>query len=100
MIPYFGKNLCSIAQEIRYTLVNVIAFSIFQLKLKTFVRITVAVHKSSSPLRSSGIMKGKVTSSLKPPLTKNSSEVGYWKLNKMPGSGGCLRQKKLIGYLR
>ena len=31
-------------------------------------------------------MKGKITDSLKPSLTKKPSEVGYWKLNEMPGS--------------
>ena len=40
-------------------------------------------------------MKGKLTNSLKPPLTKRPSEVGYWELNEMTGSGGTLRQKKL-----
>ena len=54
-------------------LLNVIAFAISQLKIKAFVRITVVVHKSCSPLRLSSIMKGKVTNSLKPPLTKSSS---------------------------
>ena len=39
------------------------------------------------------IMEGKITYSLKPPLTKRPSEVGYWKLNEMPGSSECLRQK-------
>ena len=62
--------------------------------------MTVVVHKSSSPLRSSAIMRGKLTNSLKPPLTKRTSDIGYWKLNEMPGSSGCLRQTKLIGYLR
>ena len=38
-------------------------------------------------------MKGKITDSLKPPLTKRPSERGYWKLNEMLGSGECLRQK-------
>ena len=42
----------------------------------------------------------KLTNSLKPPLTKRPSEVGYWEPNEMTGSGGALRQKKLIGYLR
>ena len=37
---------------------------------------------------------------MKPPLTKRPSEVGYWEPNEMTGSGGALRQKKLIGYLR
>ena len=41
-------------------------------------------------------MKGKTTDSLKPPLTKSPSEVGYWKLNEIPGSGECLRQKHLF----
>ena len=121
MIRYFEKSLCSVAQEIRYTLfillnklfnvhiyrvclkllqlllllLNVITFAISQLKLKTFVRITIVVHKSSSPLRSSVIMKGKITNSLRPPLTKRPSEVGYCELNEMLGSGGCLRQKNL-----
>ena len=45
-------------------------------------------------LRESAIMKGKITNSLKPPLMKRPSEAGYWELNEMPGSGGCLRQKK------
>ena len=76
-------------------LLNVIAFAISLLKLKTFVQITVVVNKSSSPLKSSAIMKGAITNSLKPPLTKRLSEVGYWELNEMPGSGGCLRQKHL-----
>ena len=38
-------------------------------------------------------MKGKITDSLKPPLTKTPSEVGYWKLNEMPESGECLKEK-------
>ena len=38
-------------------------------------------------------MNGKLIDSLKPLLTKNSSEVGYWKLNEMPGSSKCLEQK-------
>ena len=38
-------------------------------------------------------MKGKITDSLKPPSTKSPSEVGYWKLNEIPGSSKCLRQK-------
>ena len=46
------------------------------------------------------IMKVKITNSLNPPLTKRVCEVGYWELNEMLGSGGCLRQKKHIGYLR
>ena len=71
-------------------------FAIFELKLQTSVRDTVVDNNSSSPLRSLTIMKGKLT----PPLTKRPSEVGFWKLNEMPRSGGCLRQKKLIGYLR
>ena len=52
------------------------------------------------PLRSSAIMKGKITNTLKPPLTKWPSEVGYCELNEMSRSGGCLRQKKFISYLR
>ena len=95
MIPYFQNTLCSVAQEIRYVLfffilfnklftvciyrvclilflllllLNVIAFPISELKLQTFVRTTVVVHKSSSPLRSSAIMKGKIANSYKPPL--------------------------------
>ena len=39
------------------------------------------------------MMKGKITDSLKPPLTKKPSEVGYWKLNEMPGKSECLGQK-------
>ena len=38
-------------------------------------------------------MKGKITDSLKPPLTRRPFEVGYWKLNEMPGGGVWLRQK-------
>ena len=38
-------------------------------------------------------MKGKITYSLKPPLMKRPSGVGYWKLNEMPGSSECLREK-------
>ena len=72
----------------------------FLTKTQNLVKITVVVHKSSSPLRSSTIMEGKIINSLKPPLTKRASEEGYCKLNEMPRSGGCLRQKKLIGYLR
>ena len=56
-------------------LLNVIAFAISQLKLRTFVRITVVVHMSSYPLRSSAIMKGKMTNNLQPPLTKRPSEA-------------------------
>ena len=41
-------------------------------------------------------MEGKITDTLKPLLTKRSSEVGYWKLNEMPGRGECLRQKVSI----
>ena len=77
-------------------LLNVFALAISQLKLKSFVRITEALHRSSSPLRSSAIVKGEITSSLKPSLTKRSSEVGYWELNEMPGGIECLRQKYLI----
>ena len=89
MLPYFEKALCSVVQGIKYTLIfilfiklfnvniyslfdtiviviNVIAFSIST--LQTSIRTTVVVHKSSSPLRSSTIMKGKITNSLKPPL--------------------------------
>ena len=40
-------------------------------------------------------MKGKITNSLKPPLKKRPSEVGYWEMSEMSGSGGCLRQKKI-----
>ena len=39
------------------------------------------------------ITKVKITDSLKPPWTERSSEVGYWKLNEMPRSSECLRQK-------
>ena len=56
--------------------------------------MAVAVQKSSSP--SSAIMKGEITNSLKPPLTKRPFEVCFWKLNDIPGSGGCLRQKEQI----
>ena len=42
------------------------------------------------------ILKGKTFESLKPPLTKRPSELGYWKLNEMPGSSVCLRQKTSI----
>ena len=38
-------------------------------------------------------MKGKVTDNLKALLTKRLSDVGYCKLNGMPGSSECLRQK-------
>ena len=41
-------------------------------------------------------MKNEITNSLKPPLTKRLSEVGYWKLNEIPGSGECLRQKNQL----
>ena len=34
-----------------------------------------------------------ITDSLKPLLTKRSSEVSYWKLNEMPGRSDYLRQK-------
>ena len=67
-------------------LLNVLAFSTSSLKLKTLGRITVVFHKSSSPLRSSAIMKDKITNSLKPSLTNRLSEVGYWELNEMPGN--------------
>ena len=43
----------------------------------------------------SAIMKGKITNSLNPPLTKRPSDVGYWELNEMPGRGVCLRQENL-----
>ena len=45
-------------------------------------------------------MKRKLTNSLKPRLTKNPSELGYWELNEMLGTSGCLRQREPIGYLR
>ena len=45
-------------------------------------------------------MKRKITNSLKPRLKKNPSEVGYWELNEMLGTTGCLRQREPIGYLR
>ena len=35
-----------------------------------------------------------------PSLTKRPSELGYWKMHDMPGSGECLRQKKLIALHR
>ena len=38
-------------------------------------------------------MKGKITDSLKTPLTKGLPRKGYWKLNEMPESSQCLRQK-------
>ena len=38
-------------------------------------------------------MKDKITDSLKPALLKRPSDVGYWKLNEMPGSTEYLRQK-------
>ena len=37
--------------------------------------------------------KDQITDSLKPPLPKMSSEVGYWKLNEMPGISECLKEK-------
>ena len=58
------------------------------------MKAPITFHKSRS------IMKGKISNSLKPPLTKRTSEIDYWNLNDIPGSGECLRQKKLIGYLR
>ena len=64
------------------------------------MRVTAVVHKSSSPLRSSANMKGKISNSLNPPLTKMPSELSYWGLNDMPGISGCLRQGKPIDYLR
>ena len=72
----------------------------FLTKTQNLVKITVVVHKSSSPLRSSTIMEGKIINSLKPPLTKRASEEGYCKLNEIPGSGGCLRQKKTYRLLK
>ena len=42
---------------------------------------------------SSVVMKGKITDSLNPPLTKSPSEVGYWKLNEMPESSGPVTKK-------
>ena len=39
-------------------------------------------------------MKGKITDSLKPPITNRPSEVCYRKLNEMPESGERLRQKQ------
>ena len=62
--------------------------------LKTSVRITV-VYKSISPLTSTKIMKNKINNTFKAPLTKRFSEVGYWELNEVPGSDGCMRQKNL-----
>ena len=59
------------------------------LLLQFFVRTTVVVHKSSSLLRSSVIMKGKVTNNLKPPLIKTWSAFNtclvfcVWSLRKV-----------------
>ena len=41
-------------------------------------------------------MKGKITDSLKPSLTKRPIKVGYWKLYETPGSNECLRQTHLF----
>ena len=74
-------------------LLNVTAFAISSLKLQTFVRITVIVHKSRSPpIMKGSLTKVTLTNSLKSPLTKSPFEVGNWKLNEMAGSDGCLRQ--------
>ena len=54
------------------------------------MKAPITFHKSRS------IMKGKISNSLKPPLTKRTSEIDYWKLNDIPGSGECLRQKNLL----
>ena len=54
-------------------LLNVITFAISWLKLQIFVRTTVVVHKSSSPLRLSAVMKGEKTNCLKPPLMQTWS---------------------------
>ena len=48
------------------------------------MKATITFHKS----RWSAIMKGKITNSLKPPLTKRPFEVCCWTLNDMPESGG------------
>ena len=45
--------------------------------------MNVKVHKSSSPLTFSAIIKRKITISLKPALTKRPSGVGYWELNEI-----------------
>ena len=78
-------------------LITVIAVAVSELKLNN--------HRSSSPkvapllhlhsYASLAIMKDKITDSLKAPLTKRPSAVGYRKLNKIPGSGECLRQKNI-----
>lgn len=70
-------------------LLNIFTLAISQLKLKSFVRITEVLHRSSSSLRWSAIVKDEITSSLKPSLTKRSSEVGYWELDEMPGGIEC-----------
>ena len=43
-------------------------------------------------------MKGKITYSLKPPLMKRPSEVGYWKLNEMLESSECLRRSQFLNF--
>ena len=67
----------------------------FLAKTQNLLRVSVVVHTSSPPWKSSAIMKGKATDSLKPPLTKRPSDVVYWELNEMSGSGGYLRQENL-----
>ena len=42
-------------------------------------------------------MKSKTTDSLKPPLMKRPSEVGYWKLNEMPVSETMVNKQSQKG---
>ena len=46
------------------------------------------------------MMKCKISNSLKPPLTKRPSEEGYWELNEMLQSDGCVKQQKTYGLLK
>lgn len=88
------KILCSTrnkvyrASFIILMLLNVTPLVISYLEFKTFVRLTIIVHKSISLLLldskgSSMIMKGRIASSSMVTLTKKCFVVGYQKLQEM-----------------
>ena len=90
-------------------LILVIPLRIPWLKLKTFVRLTVAAHKSNSTLllcrkASSEIMKVKICNGLKPPLTEMAFAVGHWETGNcmewVTASSECLWQYPEIKHYR
>lgn len=82
------RNKVYRASFIILMLLNVTPLVISYLEFKTFVRLTIIVHKSISLLLldsegSSMIMKGRIASSSMVTLTKKCFVVGYQKLQEM-----------------